>query len=200
MADGVWKPAARTVPTESPSDARPVDEMVALVYEELRRIAHRQLMAEPPGHTLSTTAVVHEAYLRLAQQQESAWANRAHFFAIAARMMRRVLVDYARRHGAVRRGGADQERVSLAELDSDSRELSIDSRAEELLALDEALQRLEKFDQKKSRIVEMRFFGGLTIDEVAEVLGIAPITVMQHWRLAKAWLQREIRSSQPAQI
>jgi RNA polymerase sigma factor (TIGR02999 family) len=168
--------------------------MIALVYEELRRIAHRQLMAEPTGHTLSTTAVVHEAYLRLAQQQESAWANRAHFFAIAARMMRRVLVDYARQHGAVRRGGADQERVSLAELESDSRELSIDSRAEELLALDAALEQLALVDERLARVVECRYFAGLTEDETATVLGTSKRTVSRDWELAKGWLYQRLRN------
>jgi RNA polymerase sigma factor (TIGR02999 family) len=157
-----------------------------LVYRELRRLAHGHLRNERPDHTLQTTALVHEAYLRLVDQQEPNWKNRAQFFAVAAQMMRRILVDYARaRHYAKRGGGAQQ--VELDEAMVVSRD-----RAAEVVALDEALTRLAELDSRKSRLVELRFFGGLSIEETAEIMGVSPGTVMRDWTLAKAWLQREM--------
>jgi RNA polymerase sigma factor (TIGR02999 family) len=161
-------------------------QLMPLVYKELHRLAHRHLGRERAGHTLQTTALVHEAYMRLIDQKEMKWQNRAHFFAIAAKTMRRILVEYARaRHYAKRGGGALQ--VSLDEAMVVSQE-----RVAEVVALDEALQSLSKFDQRKSQMVELRFFGGLSIEETAEVLGVSPGTVMRDWTLAKTWLQREI--------
>jgi RNA polymerase sigma factor (TIGR02999 family) len=172
-----------------------MEQLIPLVYADLRRIAHRQLSAEPTGHTLSTTALVHEAYLRMAGQAPDAWANRAQFFALAARVMRRVLVDYARRHQAARRGGAERRPVSLddARAGGNTDALSMATRGDELLALDEALERLALVDQRMSRVVECRFFGGLTEAETAEALGVSQRTVAGDWRMAKGWLYRELR-------
>src|SRR5215207_2130451 len=156
-----------------------MERLIPLVYAELRRVAHRQLAAETPGHTLSTTALVHEAYLRLADQTRAEWASRAQFFALAARAMRRVLVDYARRHRAARRGGARRRPVSLedAEADGSVDALTVAARGDELLALDEALDRLAAVDARAAQVVECRFFGGLTEAETAEALGVSQRTV-----------------------
>ncbi|MEJ7812005.1 MAG: ECF-type sigma factor [Gemmatimonadaceae bacterium] len=169
--------------------------LIPLVYAELRRVAHRQLAAEPAGHTLSTTALVHEAYLRLADQTRAEWASRAQFFALAARAMRRVLVDYARRHQAARRGGRGQRPVSLedAEAGGDAGALAVAARGDELLALDEALARLAVVDARAAGVVECRFFGGLTEAETAEALGVSPRTVAGDWLMAKGWLYRALR-------
>ncbi len=172
-------------------DERALEQLMPLVYEELRRLAHRHLGRERAGHTLQTTALVHEAYLRLVDQKETHWQNRAHFFAVAARMMRRILVDYARARGFAKRGGGAQQ-VSL-----DEAMVVSDERAADVVALDEALNELAEFDERKSRMVELRFFGGLSIEETAEVLGVSPGTVMRDWTLAKAWLQREIGKGGP---
>jgi RNA polymerase sigma factor (TIGR02999 family) len=172
-----------------------MERLVPLVYAELRRMAHRQLAAEPSGHTLSTTALVHEVYLRLADQTRVEWANRAHFFALASRAMRRVLIDYARRHQAGRRGGAGQRPLSLegAEAEGGVDALTVVSRGDELLALDEALDRLAALDLRAARVVECRFYGGLTEDETAEALGVSRRTVVSDWVFAKGWLYRALR-------
>jgi RNA polymerase sigma-70 factor (ECF subfamily) len=167
-------------------DQAALDELLPLIYQELHRMARRHLGRERGGHTLQTTALVHEAYLRLIDQQGVGWQNRAHFFAIAAQMMRRILVDHARaRHYQKRGGGAQQVSFDEALVVSDER-------AAEVVALDEALMGLAEFDPRKSQIVELRFFGGLSIEETAEVLGVSPGTVMRDWTLAKTWLQRAI--------
>jgi RNA polymerase sigma factor (TIGR02999 family) len=173
-----------------------MERLVPLVYAELRRVAHRQLAAEPAGHTLSTTALVHEAYLRLAEQTRAEWASRAQFFGLAARAMRRVLVDYARRHQAARRGGARRRPVSLedAEVEGDADALMVAARGDELLALDEALERLAAVDARAARVVECRFFGGLTEVETAEALGVSPRTAAGDWLMAKGWLYRALRA------
>lgn len=164
--------------------------LVPLVYEELRGIAHRQLRAEPAGHTLSTTALVHEAYLRLVDQTRAQWADRAQFFAVAARVMRRILVDYARRHRALRRGGTHRQ-SSLD--DADAAAVAAAERGEELIALDEALDRLEALDDRLVRVVECRFFVGLTESETADVLGVTSRTVARDWVKVKGWLYDELR-------
>ncbi|MCG3163844.1 MAG: hypothetical protein JMDDDDMK_05296 [Acidobacteria bacterium] len=170
----------------SNGDRAALDQLMPIVYSELRRLAHRQLGAERPNHTLQTTALVNEAYLRLVDQNSLQWQDRAHFFAVAARMMRHILVDYARaRHNAKRGGRA--VKVALDE----AAEVSVE-RAAEMVALDEALTALAEFDPRKSRIAELRFFGGLTVEEAAEALKVSPGTVMRDWTLAKAWLKREI--------
>jgi RNA polymerase sigma factor (TIGR02999 family) len=161
------------------------DELMPFVYEELRRLAHRHMRGERPGHTLQTSALVHEAFLRLVDQKDVHWESRAHFFAIAAQIMRRILVDYARNRGTVKRGG-NARQISLDET------IVSAGRSAEVVALDDALQSLASLDQRKSQIVELRFFGGLSIEETAEVLGVSPGTVMRDWTLAKAWLRREM--------
>lgn len=168
-----------------------LDRLTPLVYEELRKIAHRQLGTERSGHTLSTTALVHEAYLKLVDQTRAQWSDRAQFFAIAARAMRRILVDYARRHKALRRGGA-QSPLSLEDLDSDA--IAAAERADEFVALDEALERLTALDERLARVVECRFFAGLTEGETAEVLGVTPRTVARDWVKARGWLYQELHS------
>ena len=188
--------ALRTAPPGGASDA--LDRLVPLVYGELRRIAHRQLRAERSGHTLSTTGLVHEAYLRLADQQRVDWQDRAQFFAVAARVMRRILVDYARRHRALRRGG-ERARLSLAALDEaldepDAGAIAAAARADEILALDDALERLARLDERLARVVECRFFAGLTDAETAQVLGVTPRTVGRDWVKAKGWLYQALRS------
>src|SRR5947209_8421261 len=161
------------------------DELMPLVYEELHRLAHLYMKQERSGHTLQTSALVNEAFVRLVDQRDVRWQNRAHFFGIAAQIMRRILVDYARNRHYAKRGGSARQ-VSLNEALIVSEE-----RSAEVVALDDALKRLATMDERKSQIVELRFFGGLSIDETAEVLGVSPGTVMRDWTLAKAWLRKE---------
>jgi len=173
------------------------DQIVPLVYAELRAIAHRQLQRERESHTLNTTALVHEAFLRLADQPGVRWQNEAHFFAIAARVMRQVLVDYARYHRAAKRGGAHQpmELDAIAARENGSRpieSLQADARADRLVALDEALAGLAALDERLVRIVECRFFGGLTEEETAFALGVTARTVRRDWVKARAWLKRAL--------
>jgi RNA polymerase sigma factor (TIGR02999 family) len=171
-----------------------MERLLPIVYGELRRMAHRQFGAEPAGHTLSTTALVHEAYIKLASQRRPPCEDRAQFFAVAARVMRRVLVDYARRHRAARRGGADRRPVDLDALElAESSELAVAERADSLLALDDALERLAALDEQMARVVECRFFAGLTEAETAEAIGVSQRTVAREWMRAKGWLYQEIR-------
>lgn len=173
----------------SNGDQAALEKLLPLVERELHRLAHSYMRKENPDHTLQTSALVNEAYLRLVDQKNTHWQNRAHFFGIAAQIMRRILLNYARdRHRAKRGGRAIQ--VSLSEAAIVSAEKS-----EELLALDEVLQKLAVFDERKSRVVELRYFGGLSIDETAEVLQVSPITVTRDWNLAKAWLAREMEDA-----
>jgi RNA polymerase sigma factor (TIGR02999 family) len=167
-------------------DRAALDELMPLVYEELRRLAHTYTGRESPGHTLQTSALVNEAYLRLADRTKPRLQNRAHFFAICAQLMRQILVDYARRRRSRKRGGGARQ-VSL-----DERMIVSEERAADVVALDVALQSLAELDPRQSRIVELRFFGGLSIEETAELLGVSQGTVMRDWTLAKAWLRREI--------
>ncbi len=160
--------------------------LIPLVYDELRRLARHYLRQERPDHTLQATALVHEAYLRLVDQRERTWQSRAHFIGAAAQLMRRILVDYARGRQTAKRGRVPQK-VPLEEALLFSEEQS-----EELVALDGALERLAQIDARQSRIVELRFFGGLTVEETAEVVGISPKTVKRDWSVARAWLHREI--------
>ncbi len=167
-------------------DQSALDQLMPLVYDELHRMAHRYMAQERPEHTLQTSALVNEAYVRLIDQKNAHWQNRAQFFAIAATSMRRILVGYARSRKRVKRGaGAFQ--ISLDESAILSQE-----RAADMVALDDALDNLAAVDQRKSQVVELRFFGGLSIDETAEVLKVSPGTVMRDWTLAKAWLKREV--------
>lgn len=169
----------------SAGDAQALEKLIPLIYGELRRIAGRHLRGERQNHTLQITALVHEAYLRLAQQ-EVEWQSRGHFYAIAAQAMRRILIDYARNHHAQKRGGV-QERVSLDEVMPFSEQDRV-----LLLALDEAVAKLSKMDPRQGKIVEMRFFGELTIDEIAELMDVSKATVKREWTMAKAWLHREM--------
>jgi RNA polymerase sigma factor (TIGR02999 family) len=167
-----------------------MERLIPLVYDELRHVAHRQLAQESAGHTLCTTALVHEAYMRLAAQTRVEWAERAQFFAIAARVMRRILIDYARRHTAQRRGG-DMRRVPLEEADG-TVSLSPEG-IDDLIGLDDALERLATVDERLARVVECRFFAGLTDAETAEALGISQRTVARDWVIAKGWLYGALR-------
>ena len=163
-----------------------LDRLMPLVYTELRQLAHSYMRRERPDHTMQTTALIHEAYLRLVDQTQVRWENQTHFFGIAARLMRQILIERARSHLRAKRGGGAGT-ISL-----DEAALVSQARATELLALDDALERLAAIDWRKSRVVELRFFGGLSVEEAARVLNIAPNTVLRDWRLAKAWLHREI--------
>lgn len=165
------------------------EKLIPLVYDELKRLARAYMRRERPDHTLQTTALVHEAYLRLVRQQAVNWQGRSHFFGIAAQLMRRILIDHARGHLREKRGGA-KEVLPLNEALVFSPEHS-----EELVKLDEALARLSKLDARQSRIVELRFFGGLSVEETAEFLGISPKTVKRDWAVAKAWLHGELRNN-----
>ena len=167
-------------------DREALEKLVPLVYKELREIAHYHLQRERPGHTLQSAALVHEAYLRLADQQPFEADNRAHFLAVASRLMRQILVDYARSHAAAKRG-ADL-RVEL-----DAALVLPHERSAEVIALDDALKALTQMDEQQGQIVELRFFGGLSIEEIGEVLGISRSTVKREWNVAKAWLLREMR-------
>ena len=166
-----------------------LDHLMPLVEHELRRLAHCYMGGERLDHTLQTTALVNEAYLRLVDSSRVRWQNRAHFFAVSAQLMRRILVDFARARQKLRRRG-HHVHFSLDEAIVISSE-----RSAELITLDDALQTLAMFDERKSRVVELRFFGGLSVEETAEVLGISPITVMRDWGLAKVWLLRELDKS-----
>ncbi len=169
------------------SDARAVSKLMPAVYDELRRLARHYLRHERPGQSLQATALVNEAYLRLKKDKRQPWQNRTHFVAIAATSMRQILVERARARNAIKRGGS-QVRITLDEAIAARHEQSID-----LLALDEALTRLAEFDPEQARIVELRFFGGLSIEEAAEAMGISPATVKRGWSLSKAWLKRELQ-------
>ena len=172
----------------SHGDEQALDRLMPVVYDELHRLAKRCLRRESSGHTLQATALVNEAYLKLIQQSEVEWQNRAHFFAIAARLMRRILVDHARNHQASKRGGPARK-LSLDEAIGVAEAQEVD-----LIALEDALTELARLDPEQGRLVELRFFGGLTIEEVAEVLGVSPATVKREWNMAKAWLYREIKN------
>ena len=168
--------------------------LMPLVYRELKAIAHRQLKAEAGGHTLSTTAVVHEAYLRLSEQTRASLFDRGQFFAVAARIMRRVLIDYARQHQTARRGGRGRAPVALEFLEGeDTAAISVAQRADSLLALDEALETLHRVDERLALVVECRFYAGLSELETSEALGVSQRTVARDWQMARAWLHEALR-------
>ena len=166
-------------------DQQALNRLMPIVYDELHRLAGRYLRRERPDHTLQSTALVHEAYMKLVDQKRVSWKNRTQFFGVAAQLIRRILVDHARRHGAAKRGPA--YKLSLDDAIAEAEQPNTD-----LVALDDALTRLANIDPQQSRIVELRFFGGLSIDETAEALGISPSTVKRDWNMARAWLYREI--------
>jgi RNA polymerase sigma-70 factor (ECF subfamily) len=171
----------------SKGDQAALEKLMPLVYSELRRLATNYLRRERQGHTLQPTALVNEAYLRLVDQKNAQWQNRAQFFGISAQLMRRILVDHARQHQAVKRGGVDQQRLSITSAEVFATQPEVD-----LLALNEALEELAKLDPQQERIVELKFFGGLSIEETAEVLGVGHATVERDWKLARAWLRRQL--------
>jgi len=176
----------RLLKTWRAGDDRALEQLMPIVYSELHRLAGRYMAAEQSGHTLQTTALVHEVYLRLVDVKSVDWQNRAHFYAICARLMRRILIDFARSRNYQKRGG----KFAHIELE-EAATVSADARSE-LLAVDEALKQLAAIDTRKSEVVEMRFFGGLTVEETAAALQVSPETVMRDWKLAKAWLLREL--------
>ena len=183
LTDGVTKLLIEL----SNGDRDAVDLLLPVIYDELRKLAANYLRRERPDHTLQPTALVHEAYLRLVDQTRVNWQNRAHFFGVAAQIMRRLLVDHARKHNAEKRA-QDFQKLSLDE--------NIDravERSAELIALDDALKALSALDEQKARMVELRYFGGLSIEETADVLGVTPTTIKRHWRLARAWLYGEMQ-------
>jgi RNA polymerase sigma factor (TIGR02999 family) len=170
----------------SQGDESALDKLIPLVHGELRRLAKRYMAKERRGHTLQTTALINEAYLRLVHSRNVHWQNRAHFFAVSAQLMRRILVDFARSRNYQKRGGGAIQ-VTLAEALEKS-----DERGADLIALDEALTALAEVDARKSQVVELRFFGGLSVEETAEVLKVSPDTIMRDWKMAKVWLLREM--------
>lgn len=173
----------------SDGESEALDQLLPLVYGELRRMARRYMRQQPSGHTLQTTALIHEAYLRLIGQEEKHWENRAHFFGVAAQAMRHILVDYARARRTAKRGGEAQA-ISL-----DEAAIVSDERAAELVALDDALAELSRLSPRQCRVVELRYFGGLSVAETSEVLAVSSDTVTRDWNQAKAWLHRELDRS-----
>jgi len=170
-------------------DQKALEDLMPLVYNELHRMAKRYMNRQDSGHTMQTTELIHEAYLKLAGNEEKDWKNRSHFFGVASQAMRHILVDYARSKNSQRRGGL-QEKITLAE-----NAMVSSNQADEIIALNDALSKLAKFDQRKSRVVEMKFFGGLSFEEIAEVLQMSIITVQRDWSFAKNWLSNEISRS-----
>src|SRR3989440_9648023 len=171
----------------SNGNPKALDKLMPLVYSELRRLARNYLRHERQNHTLQPTALVNEAYLKLIDQKSARWQNRAQFYGVAAQLMRRILVDHARQHQAAKRGGSDQQRLSITSAGQLGEKPDLD-----LLALHEALEELKSFDSQQERIVELRFFGGLSIEETAEVMGIGHATVERDWKMARAWLRRKL--------
>lgn len=170
----------------SNGDEYALERLMPLVYDELRRMAKRYMRGQPSGHTFQTTELIHEAYLKLANQNERNWQNRLHFFGVAAKAMRHILVDYARSKQSKKRGGW-QERITLAD-----NAAIVSGRSDEMVALDDALKGLTELDERKGRVVELKYFGGLNTEEIAEVLNISPETVKRDWRFARTWLLREL--------
>jgi RNA polymerase sigma factor (TIGR02999 family) len=168
-----------------------LEHLIPLVYEELHRLAHHYMAGERSGHTLQTTALLNEAYLRLVDSAKPSWQNRAHFFAVSAQVMRRILVDWARSRQALKRGG------EVRPLELEEALVVADAPGADLVALDDALKALAALDPRRSKVVELRFFGGLSVEETAEVLKISPETVMRDWRFAKSWLRREMSKEKP---
>ena len=173
---------------QSEGDKDLYDELIPLIYEKLRRIAHKRMLGERDGHTLNTTDVVHEAYLKLIEFDNINWQNRSHFYAIASQVMRNILIDYAKKKRAEKRGG-DRNRVTLRESDA-----SVEVDLDQLLSIHDALERLSKFDERRAKVVECRFFGGLNMDEIGEALGISTRTAHRDMDIASAWLNRELKS------
>ena len=192
MAEPATRGATKLLQAWGQGEDAALERLLPLVYQELRRIARRYMAGERAGHTLQTTALVNEAYLRLIDSRKVNWQSRAHFFAISAQLMRRILVDHARSRGYQKRGGGAQ----AVTLDDDL--VVSPEKGRDVVALDDALKALAEVDPRKSRVVELRFFGGLSVEETAEVLKVSQDTVLRDWRLAKSWLRREMqRASEP---
>ncbi len=189
MGEGLQHEVTQILHEWSGGDADAPARLMPLVYDELRRQARNYMSKERGSHALQPTALVHEAYLRMVDQTRVNWQNRAHFYGLAASMMRRILVDHARALATEKRGGA-VVRLSIEDV-----QIPLEQRAADFVALDEALEELSKFDERKARIVEMRFFGGLTDEEIAEVLGVSSRTVLRDWKTARLWLFRELNNS-----
>lgn len=192
MSDAVTSDVTKLLSEWSAGNQAALDELTPLVYRDLHHRASNYLRHERPDHTLQPTALIHEAYLRMSGERSPEWKDRAHFFAVASRVMRQILVDHARRHSAGKRGGG------VADLSFEDALVPARANNDDLLALDAALAKLAAFDGRKCRIVEMRYFGGCTVEETAEALGIAGITVMREMRVAEAWLRREMGGNTPA--
>ena len=175
----------------SEGDQSALDRLIPLVYQELHRLAHHYMVRERSGHTLQTTALLNEAYLRMVDSAKPSWQSRTHFYAVSAQVMRRILVDWARSRQALKRGGEAQP------LELDEALVVADAPGADLVALDDALKALAAFDPRKSEVVELRFFGGLSVEETAEVLKVSPETVMRDWKFAKSWLRRELSKEKP---
>ena len=186
MSDPLPTEVTQLLDQWSAGDKQALDGLMPFVYEELRRMAQRHMARERPDHTLQATALVNEVYLKLRNERAAQWKNRVQFFAVAAQMMRHILVDHARRNARAKRGGGAQQ-ITL-----DEAMLVSGTRADEMLALDEALQKLEQLDKRKSQVAVMRFFAGLTAEETAEALGVSVETVTREWRFARAWLRTEL--------
>jgi len=186
MAEPLTHDVTQLLQAWSAGDSKALEQLTPLVYQQLHRAAQRCMAGERPGHTLQTTALVNEVYLRLVDCERVRWQDRAHFMAVSAQLMRRILIEFARSRGAQKRGG-DAPMLSLDEAPSVCNEPESD-----LLALDDALKTLAAFDERKSKVVELKFFGGLSVEETAEVLKVSPETVVRDWRLAKSWLLREM--------
>jgi RNA polymerase sigma factor (TIGR02999 family) len=176
----------------SGGDQEALDRLIPLVYQELRRMARRHMRGTPTGQTLETTALVHEAYLHLVNAPGTGWQDRTHFFAASATVMRRILVDRARSRASLKRGGGARRADRSTEVNFDAMPDLDSTRDLELVALDDALREFERLEPRRSRVVELRFFGGFSVEETAEALGISPQSVMRDWKLAKAWLMREL--------
>ena len=174
-------------------DQTALDRLTPIVYDQLRRLAHKQMRQERAGHALQTTALVHEAYLRLAAISDLEWQDRGHFFAVCARIMRRILVDAARAQATAKRGGNMEPVARASAINFDEFPAPATDRPAEMCALDDALTSLALLDPRRAQVIEMRFFGGLSVEQTAEALAVSPQTVMRDWRLARAWLTRELR-------
>ena len=190
MSDERQHDVTRILHDWTDGDQNAPERLMPFVYDELRRLARSFLARERGAHTLQPTALVHEAYVRLVDQRSVSWQNRAHFYGLAASMMRRILIDHARAHAAGKRGG------SAIHLSLDDVQVPIEERAADFIALDEALEKLAEFDERKCRVVEMRFFAGLNDEEIAEVLGVTTRTVLRDWQKARLWLYRELSLAQ----
>ncbi len=174
-------------------DRAALDRLIPVIYDEIHRLAHRHMKHERAGNSLQTTALINEAYLRLVNAGDAGFRDRAHFFAVSAQLMRRILVDAARARSAAKRGGAAQKVAHSAAVNFDEIADLSSRRAEQVVAVDDALAALGRFDARKAKVIEMRFFGGLSVEETAEFLGVSPQTVMRDWKLGRAWLMRELK-------